>query len=277
MHDSQFVYGSKNLRLTPLSELHVPLTSLEVVYGFGVYETIRVSRRMPRFLDEHIARLLESACIIHLEHQFSDSETARAITELIEATGQHTYNLKVLLYGGATSHDASLYIMPSNPYFPSDALYRDGVKVITAEAERPFPHAKSLNMLPSYLAYKKAQKQGAYDALLINRRGEVTEGTRTNVFALSGTTLISPPSADILLGVTRSHVIDIAQKNGYTYLERTIMREELTTFDALFLTSTSTKIMPIKTLDELPLPQIPETLRALVRAFDALNRALDSE
>jgi branched-chain amino acid aminotransferase len=263
-----FSVFSKNGEILPMAEAHVSLMSLEYTYGFGVYETIRVRKRQPLFLADHLLRLRISCETLSLSHRFSDDTIASAIRSLIAALEEETYNIKILLIGASASADTALYILASNPHYPEKSVYRDGVHTITRHFERAFPQAKSLNMLQSYMAYRDAKQEGAYDALLVNRKGEVTEGTRTNFFVLDGMAIISPPAKEILLGVTRKHVLDVAAQQGFTYREAPIKLEHVHTFDAAFLTSTSTKIAPIRSIDTHACKPIPEMLRNLMQAFD---------
>ncbi len=260
-----FTHFSRNGEVLPLSEAHIPISHIEYQYGFGVYETVRVVKKTPLFLMEHLERLEESARIIGLTHRFPADAVARYAQELIEKTDAETYNLKILLIGGK---EPQLDIQCLNPHYPEDKLYRDGVPTITYEYERAFPHAKTLNMLQSYLAYSRAKEAGAYDALLIDKNGAIVEGTRTNFFAIRSKTLYEQPQENILLGVTRKHVLEVASASGFTVATQAIRPHELTKYDGAFLTSTSSKIMPIRSVDDLKLPEIPPALRELMKAFD---------
>ena len=264
----EFKYFSRNGELLPIAEATVPLSNIEYAYGFGVYESIRVSNGTVFFLEDHIARLMESARIIGLEHTFSTDFVARAIAKLLEANAAATCNVKILLIGGRTAEDTSLNMLCLNPLFPDKKLYRDGVKTITYEFERPFPHAKTLNMLQSYLAYREAKVAGAYDALLINRSGCITEGTRTNFFCIKDKTLFTPDENDILLGVTRKAVLKVATQNGFELIQKDIRPSDLGEYEGAFLTSTSSKILPIRTIDDYDLGEQPEGLKELMTAFD---------
>jgi branched-subunit amino acid aminotransferase/4-amino-4-deoxychorismate lyase len=261
----EFEYFSKNSELRPIAEAVIPLGNIEYQYGFGVYESLRVVNGIVYFLDEHAERLMESARIIGLMHSFTLEDVGRAVTELAEKTGAGTYNLKILLIGGA---EPQLIILPLNPHFPDKKLYRDGVHTVTYEYERAFPHAKSLNMLQSYLAYKKAKEVGAYDALLIDREGHITEGTRTNFFCMKGNTLYSPPEEKILPGVTRKIVLKVAKEHGFEVAEKNIRPQDLSEYEAAFLTSTSSGIMPIASVEEFKFGSQPEALKELSGAFD---------
>jgi branched-subunit amino acid aminotransferase/4-amino-4-deoxychorismate lyase len=260
-----FKYFSKNGELLPIEEAVVPLSNIEYQYGFGVYETIRVANGIPYFLSDHLERLEESAKITGLEHPFTSTTIYGSVEKLVEKIGVGTYNLKILLIGG---REPSLFVLSLNPHFPDKKLYRDGASFITHHYERPFPHAKCLNMLQSYLAYKKAREAGCYDALLVNSRNCITEGTRTNFFCLKDKTLYSPPENEILLGVTRKVVLQVAQENGFVLEERDIHVVDLQTFDGAFVTSTSSKIIPVHSVDTSTFPALPSTLRTLMERFD---------
>ena len=263
----EYKYFSKNGEVKSIGEAVIPLSNIEYQYGFGVYETIRVTNGIPYFLKDHLERLRESAHTIGLEHAFSDEFIENAIAELIRENAVETCNLKILLIGGSTKEMTSLYILCLNPLFPDKKLYRDGVHCITYEHERMFPHAKTLSMLGSYLAYRKARMASAYEALLVNH-GNITEGTRTNFFAIKEKTLYSAPEKDILLGVTRKAVLTIATQNGFRVEERNLRLDDIKEYDGAFLTSTSSKILPIRSIDSLTLREPPLALKTLMFLFD---------
>ncbi len=264
-----FKYFWKNGEVRPMEEAVIPLSNIEYSYGFGVYENIRVHGGLPYFLKDHLERLQESARTIGLEHGFDEPFVGKSIADLIEGSGAGTYNLKILLIGARAPENATLYILPLNPHFPDKKLYRDGGNFITYEYERPFLHAKTLNMLQSYLAYAKARDAGCYDALLVNSKGCITEGTRTNFFCIEGHTLISPPENEILLGVTRKAVLEVAKRNGFVLKEMDIPASDLATYDGAFITSTSSKIVPIRCVDSFSFAAVPAELKRLISVFDA--------
>ena len=263
-----FKYFAHNGDCKLLKDAVIPVSNIEYAYGFGVYETIRVTRGVPFFLADHLARLSESADIIGIEHGFTEDAIADTIATLIDKNDIDTCNLKILLIGAPTKEEAQLFIVCLNPLYPDKKLYREGAMCVTYAYERPFPHAKSLNMLQSYLAYKKAKEAGAYDALLVDNDGCITEGTRTNFFCIAGKTLISPPSEKILLGVTRKAVLRVAKTNGFDYEERPITWGEMMKYDGAFVTSTSSKIIPIRAIDGEDLPRSAPALRELMQKFD---------
>lgn len=267
-----FTHFSRNGEILPIEQAVVPLSNIEYSYGFGVYETVRVSRGQPLFVGKHCQRLMESARIIGLEHSFDAAQVKKNVQALLDTLKAETCNLKILLIGSSRD-DASISIIASNPLFPDRKLYKNGVSVTTYQYEREFPHAKSLNMLPSYLAYREAKRAGAYDALLFDRDDCVTEGTRTNFFAIKDRTIYGPPESDILLGVTRDNLLEVADRHGFTTAEQRMPLTSLSDYDGLFLTSTSSKIMPIAAVGD-QCWEIPETLRELMQAFNAFLDAV---
>ena len=262
-----FKYFSQNGKILPIEQAVIPMSNIEYSYGFGVYENIRISNGTIYFIKDHVERLLKSARIIGITHNFNEEFIKNSITELIKDFKTDTFNLKILLIGGTTKEKALLNIFCLNPLFPDRKLYRDGAEFITYNYERSFPHAKTLNMLRSYLAYRKAKENKAYDALLINQKGFITEGTRTNFFCIKDKTIYTPFEKDILLGVMRKTTLKVALKNGYRIVETNIKIDDLESYDGAFVTSTSSKIMPIKSIDGGPL-NYPETLKELMRLLN---------
>lgn len=264
----QFSYFSKNGQILPIDEAVMPLFNIEFSYGFGVYENIKVRNGTVYFVKQHINRLQKSTEIIGLSHSFTHDEITKYLQELLEKlelTTDGSCNIKMLLIGG---REPQLFIIALAPLFPDRKLYSEGVKTITVEYERFLPQAKTLNMLPSYLFYKQAKEADCYDSLLVSNTGTIVEGTRTNFFVIKGRELFTPPAEVVLEGVTRQTVIHVAKQNGFTLHEVAIPLAQIIDYDGAFLTSTSSKIVPIRQIDEQVL-QIPESLRKLIKAYDA--------
>lgn len=264
-----FSYFSHNGTLLPIAEAMVPLHNIAYSYGFGVYETVRVTNGVALFLDLHTKRLIESARIIELDHGFDEAFIRTAILSLVKETASSgAYNLKVLLIGGSKP---DLFIQCLRPHFPDRKLYKQGVSCITEQYERPFPQAKTLNMLRSYIANKHALEHNAFEAILVNGHGEITEGTRSNFFAFDGDILLSPPAPDCLHGVTRQHIIELTKSCGFSYREVPLPLQAISDYDSVFITSTSFKIMPIQAIDQHSWKQpLTPQLQKIMKSYDAL-------
>ncbi|HAT03595.1 MAG TPA: hypothetical protein DCS29_02335 [Candidatus Magasanikbacteria bacterium] len=261
-------YSSLNGQLIPHDEAKLPVDHIEFAYGFGVYENLKIRKGIVYFIDDHIDRLFYSAKIIGLGHELKKDEIKQWIHTLIEKNETQDSNIKIILIGGKTALDALLYIFILAPKFVEKKEYRDGVKAISYSYERFLPQAKTLNMFPSYIIFKKAQKQKAFDAILIDHKGNVTEGTRSNFFVIKNKTLYTPPIAQVLDGVTRRTVIDCAQKNEYEIIEQDILFKNMFEYDGAFFTNTSGKIVPIQTVDDTSYPSITPEIKNLIHLYD---------
>jgi len=261
-------FFSLNGTLRPITEAVVPLDDLAFAYGFGVYETLKVRRGVLYFPELHEDRLWHSARALGLEHPFQPGEFRRFLDDLVAANQTGDANLKALLIGGPTAADAQLCILQLAPLFPDRKGYTQGGTAITWAGERVYPQAKSLNMLVSYLAYRQARSVDAYDALLVNRHGEITEGTRTNFFVTDGTALACAPADQVLEGVTQLTLRQVIRDLGIALEERPLPVAEIGRWQGAFVTSTSTKVLPLRQIDQTPIPLSPLVNR-LRLAYDA--------
>jgi len=251
----------------------LPISSIEAQYGFGVYENIKVRKNIIYFVREHIDRLLHSANCIGLGHPFSKEIISRDIQAYKERLNKDSYNLKLLLLGGRSPEETRLVIMAFAPFFPKREWCKSGVTVETQVYERFMPQAKTLNMLPSYIFYKNAKNHGHYDALLIDNDGNVLEGTRTNVFFIEGKNIYHPPFKKILEGVTMMSLKQVLTKHGFKFTEKEIPLKNIGKYEGMFLSSTSSKILPVRKVDDITL-SIPDSLHEIIKIYDeALDRS----
>ena len=236
-----FTHISKNGELLLIDQAVVSVRDLHFQYGFGVYESLRVRNKIVYFVDMHVDRLIESARVIGLEHPYSQEQIVEFIKKDSEKNNLESANIKMLLIGGKTADEANLYIFPVLPLYPDRKLYKHGATVSTVRYHRFLPNAKTLNMLPSYMFFTKARKEGHYDAVFLDDEKKILEGTRTNFFAIKDAILITSPVEFVLDGVIRQTLVSTAKKNGFSVKEEKIPLSSLKDYDGAFLTSTSTK------------------------------------
>lgn len=263
-----FNYFSKNWQILPMNEAKIYIENVHYQYWFWVYENIKVRNQILYFVKMHIDRLLDGARVIELEHHFSDEFIQKNINDLVKKLDADSFNIKILLLGGNTSTDAQLYILPLAPLFPDRKLYRDWVSLISEKYERWIPSVKSLNMLPSYLIYKKAKKNWCYDGLLLDKDWNILEWTRTNFFLIKWKKIFTAPKEKVLEWVTRYTVIQTAEKNWYEIAEKLINIDDLDQYDSAFITSTSSNILPVKKIDNFEFEKIDEEVKKLIRFYD---------
>lgn len=267
-------YFVRNGEILPVAEATVPIDDVNFAYGYGVYETLKIRDRILYFPEAHEERLFRSAGVIGLEHLFPSGEIVRGIRELGAANGIPDATVKVLLIGGTPAEGAAgarweAMLLPA--ITPDPRLYEEGAKAISFEGERHYPASKSLSMTMSTVAFRQAQRLGAYDAVLVNREGFMTEGTRTNLFAVVAGAVVTPPREQCLDGVTRESLLEVIRDLGLPLQEeplpRSLVNAEPGQLEGLMLSSTSTKLLPLRELDGRPLPR-PGLYRRMATAFD---------
>jgi len=215
---------------------------------------------------------MHSAQCINLTHDFTPTVITSWIKEFGEKIAEPSTNIKMLLLGGETPKEAELLLFPLAPFFPKKEWYRDGVTTFSFEYERWMPQSKSLNMLASYYYYNKSKKQGGYDALYVDHSGNIREGTRTNFYAMKGKKIISPPKQDVLEGVTMMTIEKVIESSDFTIEYRPISKTSLPDFDSVFLSSTSSKILPVASIDSMKF-HISSDLKQLIQIYNAALNA----
>jgi branched-chain amino acid aminotransferase len=247
----------------PESEAKISVFDHGLLYGDGVFEGIRFYQGRVFRLEEHIARLWDSAKGIALEMPMSASELTAATLETIRQNDLHDGYIRLLVTRGVGSlglspdscRRPSIIIIAATIALYPTALYEKGLTMVTCATRRTAPAAlspriKSLNYLNNVLAKIEAQQAGAAEGVMLNEQGYVAECTGDNLFILKGGRLHTPPvNAGILEGVTRRVAIELAEKNGFVVEQRDLTRYDIITADECFLTGTAAEIIPAVELD----------------------------
>lgn len=279
-------------KFVPQEEAVVSVFDHGFLYGDGVYETLRAYRGRVFQLAEHLARLERSASRIYLHLPVGPARLADLVREsLLRNQLQEAYlRITVSRGAGEIGLDPALCKSPTlviiaklfQPY--PESLYADGVSVIVAKTRRNLPEAlppqvKSLNFLNNILAKMEAKAAGAHEALMLNHRGDVTEGTTSNVFAVQGGRLRTPSvECGILEGITRGLVLQLASELGIPSEEKRLTVDDLLRADECFLTNTTQEVLPVTRVNGMKIGNgLPgESTRRLHALFRAcLDRFLD--
>ncbi len=250
--DGEFVDATKAV---------IPVDDLSVLRGYGVSDVMKTCQGKPYFLDEHVARLMDSASRIGLDVPWNHQTIRDIILETLaknQAESSHSQinesTIRSLITGGSSPdflHPAGsprlIVMLTAKPQLP-EHWYTRGVKVITDFQQRIVPAAKSTSYIPAALALNRAKKQGAVEALYIDRNNNVLEATTSNVFAFFHNTLATP-NQGILQGITRNLVLSLAHEK-FSVEERDISLTELLTAQEVFITGTNKGIVPVVQIDE---------------------------
>jgi branched-chain amino acid aminotransferase len=260
-------------------------------YGTGVFEGIRAyatDRGTAIFRHrEHLERLKRSAELYYLSLPSSIDELRRATHELIRRNGLDSCYIRPIafrgygemgLYAPSAPVDVIVAVWPWGAYL-GEASKRQGVRAKVSSWRRIspdglIPHAKASGQyLNSVLAKTEAANAGYDEAILLDHRGVVCEGSGENIFVVREGQVITPPhTASILDGISRRSVVQIARDLGYTVVERDLMRSELYLAEEVFLVGTAAELVPVREIDDHDLGEPGEITRVLQSKYeDALH------
>jgi branched-chain amino acid aminotransferase len=234
-----------------------------LLYGDGVFEGIRIYNGKIFKLKEHVDRLYDSAKGILLDIPIVREAFAEAIQRTVQTNDRKEGYIRALVTRGSgslgldprkTTDPQIIIIVEDISLYPKE-LYEQGMEVMSVSTMRNHPSAlnpriKSLNYLNNIMAKWEAIKGGCLEAVMLNHKGEVAEGSGDNIFAVKNSS-IKTPSLDsgILEGVTRNLVIQLARDEGFDVAETALTRHDLYTADEVFLTGTACEIMPVVKVD----------------------------
>jgi len=212
-----------------------------------VYEVVRLIEGKPLFWAEHYHRLIDSCRIAQLDFSIPSVNPKKEVERLVTSNGVRSINFKMEVFFSALQLHYRLFLVPS--HYPDNRLYTSGVPLGFLHEERVDPHAKVVNATIRGKANQKIEHGHYHEVLLVNSKDEITEGSRSNVFFISGSSLITPPLDEVLPGVTRYQVLKIAQQIGISVEEVVVKTSDIARFESAFITGTSPMLLPISRLD----------------------------
>jgi branched-chain amino acid aminotransferase len=283
-----------NGELVPWADAKIHVLTHALHYGSGVFEGIRCydTARGPAVfrLSEHLRRLERSARLYYMPVPYTHEQLLQATRDVIKANGLTACYIRPLVFRGygemgifplKAPVDTIIAVWPWGAYLGADAAERGiRAKVSSIRALDNSSLARAAKAsgqyLNSILAKVEVTNSGYDEAILLNERGHVAEGSGENIFAVRRGLLMTPPTSDgILEGITRESVMEIAMCLGIDVCERTLTRSDLVLSDELFFTGTAAEIVPIREVDDHfigePGPitrRIQEKFRAIVGGRD---------
>jgi len=257
------MYVFLNGKIVPSKEALVSVFDHGFLYGDGIYETMRVYDRVIFMLDEHLQRLRRSASLIGLTIPIDADGLKIAVYETLIANALLNAYVRLTISRGQgeLGLDPDLCPQPTVAIIAQElreypkAYYENGISLIISNTRRNLkeavnPQIKSLNFLNNILAKIEAKKQGAYEAVMLNARGKITEGTICNLFFYKDGTVCTPSLAcGILDGITRGIVIELAKREGLNVKEGAFTRADLYSAEEVFVTNTTMEVMPVSKVD----------------------------
>jgi branched-chain amino acid aminotransferase len=257
-------------KLVNSEDAKVHVLSHTLHYGVGVFEGIRcyATRNGPAIfrLEDHVKRLIASARIYRMPLPYSEAEILRAILDTQTANDVVPSYIRPILYRGEPALGVknqkgrvslAVAAIPAKKYLGehSEAGVRAKISPFRKPHSDAIPSAAKANgnYINSYLAGIDAAEDGYDEAILLDQNGYVAEGTGENIFVVRNGVVYTPgPESDILLGVTRASVLEIARDLGFTVVEKLLSVSELLTADEAFFSGTYAEIAPIREIGHYP-------------------------
>ncbi len=256
-------------QIMPLSEAKIGIMTHAFNYGTGIFEGIRGNwneshEQLYVFrLKEHFDRLRKSAKIMQMQFPYDNEELYSLVTQLVEMSGFHEdVYVRPLVYKssevlGVRLHDLEddllIFVAPFGPYLDLEKGARCQTSSWRRVADTGIPARAKITGIyaNSALAKTEAQLNGFDEAIMLDERGHISEGSGENIFVvMDGRLITPPPSSDILIGITRDTVMTLAKNEfGLEVIERDIDRTELYIADEVFLTGTAAHLSAVTEVD----------------------------
>ncbi|MDO4616998.1 MAG: aminotransferase class IV [Lachnospiraceae bacterium] len=233
-------------------------------FGLGVFETIRIRSGQPEFLDWHIERMNQSLQALHIPQEVSAEEAAAWLKQQKELkhSDENRHDemkaMKILV-----TEKNKLMMLRSNPYTPErirQGFCLDYSAVIRNETS-PLVYHKTLNYGDNILEKRRTSSLPVDERIFLNTRGELTEGSTTNIFFVFDGRLVTPTvSCGLLNGIMRRFVLE-----NFPCKETVLYPEDVLQADECFVTNSLMGIMPVKMLAGTEFPSAEITNEILYK------------
>jgi branched-chain amino acid aminotransferase len=232
------------------------------------YEVIRVINSKPLFAADHFQRMLNSLQSVKQNAVLSFKEFVETIKNVIDSRKIINGNVKLEIIIDDNDVISKLLAKQITHHYPTQYDYKNGVSTVTYLHTRENPNSKIWNQSLRERTDEIISLQNVFEVIYVNKANKITEGSRSNIFFVESDKLYSALPQDILHGITRKYIIEIAEKYGMQLVEKDIHLSELETFDAAFISGTSPKILPIRCVNEINFGTNNKYMRLLMTEFD---------
>lgn len=233
-----------------------------------LYEVIRVIRKVPLFLEEHLNRLYQSARLADVHHLPGPVALEEQVISFLRNSEATEGNIRLSLTVQSEEDSPAPFLTFIPHRYPKEKEYEDGVWLRTLMAQRELPNAKIYRPVLRQRTDEIIAEGKYFEVLLVNHDGYITEGSRSNVFFVRGNRLYTPPIQQVLPGITRKVILRLCLENDILISEEPIKPEELDTFDAVFISGTSVKVLPVSQIDAHHFDHRNILVRRIARLYD---------
>jgi branched-chain amino acid aminotransferase group I len=229
-----------------------------LLYGYGLFETMRSYGGRVFRLEQHYQRLRDGAARLAMDVPLTLRELSDAVEAVLDRNELSDARVRLTLTAGAEGAAGSVTLLAREVTEYPRQLYRRGMSALVTSVRRNetsfLSGVKSLNNLDNVLAREEAHRQGAGEAILLNTRGFVVEGSASNVFLVLDGRLVTPNlSSGCLAGITRQAVLELATAAGLEAVESEVEPSVFEDASEAFLTGSVMEVMPLTRLDDGPI------------------------
>ncbi len=272
--------------LVPFDQAKVHVLSHTLHYGLGVFEGIR-SYTQPDGkggvfkLDEHLRRLFDSAKMCRMKVPFTFEEVRQACLDTLRANAFEAAYIRPIIFLGSGQMGLGARGNPVHvavatwewgAYLGDDGL-SNGIRVATSSYTRHHVNANLQrakvigHYVNSILAKYEANDNGFDEAIMLDQHGNVAEGTGENLFVIRNGVVKTPPTVNILAGITRRTAIDILARDGIHVREMPFGRDALYVADEVFMTGTAAELTPVRQVDRLDVGEPGEITKRVQQVY----------
>ena len=247
-------YVLHNEELQPIEKARWSPGQAGLICGWGLFTTVRIARGEAFAYERHWRRLEKDAALTRMPIACSGARVRVLLQEAIRANQVNEGCARIYLVWNTVGSWKSEEKMPEVdlvittadlPHYPE--ILRLAVREQGRHAASPLAGVKTISWLNSVWAAREAQRDGFDEVVLLNERGEVSECTAANIFAVNAGKVITPPlNSGCLEGVTRGVLMEIASEAGTSVTEQTMRLDDLCQADEVFVTSTNRNVIGVK-------------------------------
>lgn len=231
--------------------------------GRAAYEVVRIIDGVPLFCEDHYERLKSTFKAIGTHLDLTESQLADNIRKLLNKSGNRNCNVKVVILNKTRSQEQLIYI--SKSYYPTETEFSSGVRTGLLQIERKNPNAKIFNKAYKDAVEKKLLEGGFFEVILVDNEGRITEGSKSNLFVIKNGKIVTAPGEFVLKGITRKYVFEACRNAGFDVEEEFVGADEIDEIEGCFLSGTSIKVLPVRSIDDIALNSADNPVISAIR------------
>ncbi len=274
-----------NDRIVDASDAHISVTDSGLLYGMGLFETMRCNNGRVFAIDDHLERLFNSIKVLALHNTYDKNYIKDAIGKVIEASGLSDARVRLTLTNGTPAAEGKIeptLLITATKLVPyPDQYYEKGTRVILTDFRQnssdPTVGHKTTNFFARMLALNIAHQKKVAEALWFTTEGYLAEGCVSNVFLVKDSVLCTPSlDTPVLPGVMRKAVCQIAKEKSIELVEKKLVISDLLGADEVFLSNVIMAVLPViaveaKTIGDGKVGEITKKL------MDGVNEVISKE